>query len=158
MTAASNTALQPQEPPRFPYQLVDAYLYDCSVERNVEPEGQETPASFTTSLEFPPTDDLSAGAFHALLRVSATYRFREGAFCIVTASAMGVFQEIGELDEAARRQFKKEDCAVLLWPYARSYAGQLAQMMGVHMPLLPTLDVRLVIAAGREGEQTEQPG
>lgn len=137
---------------------MDAYLYDCSVERRVEPEGQETPASFTTSFEFPPTDDLSGAAFRALLRVAATYRFREGAFCVVTAASMGVFQEVGELDEAARRQFRKEDCAVLLWPYARSYVGQLAQMMGIHMPLLPTLDVRQVIATDRESGETGQPG
>jgi preprotein translocase subunit SecB len=131
--------------PQFPYQLVDSYLHACSVERREatadDPE-QDQP-TFETSFVTEDLEDLDG--FLAHLTVSVTARFRAGATCFVTGCTTGVFRRIGQPEPGIAERFRQADCAVLLWPYARTNTAELVRMAQLPLPPLPTIDVRLTL-------------
>jgi preprotein translocase subunit SecB len=139
---AAERASQGEVTPDFGYQLVDVYLYDCSVtRRQVGPDDPERPR-FDVELE-----SASEGeGFAATLAVSVTFRHRPEALCELKVAATGVFHQHGTVPDEDERVFRGSDCAVLLWPYARAYVGELGRMLDIDLPPLPVIDVRDALA------------
>jgi preprotein translocase subunit SecB len=129
-----------QPVPAFPFQLVDAYLRACQVQRRDALADDPELPTFVTHLETRGRED--PPGLDADLTVTVTLRFRPEASCVITATITGVFVKTGELRDVDEQRFRGADCAVLLWPYARAHVGELARMTGLQLPPLPTIDVR----------------
>jgi preprotein translocase subunit SecB len=128
----------------FPYQLRDSYLHSCKLERRAALDGDPERPHFQTSFAMEIVDDQPG--FVAYLTVSALFIFRPGATCEVTVCTTGVFRQSEGLSPEDEGQFMRDDCAVLLWPYARANLGEVVRMAGIPLPPLPTVDVRRSLA------------
>ncbi len=132
-------ALPPQLP-SFPYQLVDAYMLDCSVTRSAVQDSDPERPIFVTGLAT--TDRDEPPGFDAQLAVEVRWRFRPEYTCAVKATTLGVFLRQGDVDPDSDARFRSIDCAVLLWPYVRAVVAELVRMTGLQLAPLPTIDVR----------------
>jgi preprotein translocase subunit SecB len=151
---APSPAPLPVAVPVFPYQLVDAYLHSAEIGRRASTEVDPDQPTFVTTLETRERDDGVEG-FLGSLGVKVEFKFRPEAVCIVSTMTTGLFVKLGDLDPNSDEQFKREDCAVLLWPYARTNVAELVRMTGLTLPPLPTIDVRTVLAVSPPaGERT----
>ncbi len=131
---------QGSDVPAFAFQLVAAYMYDVSVTRRAATNEDPEEPRFRTAYE---TRDWPEGSgFIGRLTVEATYRFRDDAMCLIRLSTNGHFAPAAPLQESDDEQFRDRDSAVLIWPYARAHLGELIRMMDLHLPMLPTIDVR----------------
>ena len=132
----------------FPYQLSDAYLYDCSVERREAHADDTERPHFELSLR---TEERGDG-FFASLGVRVVFRFRPEATAVLATTTVGVFQGGQGTSTGDAERFRKADCAVLLWPYARANIGTLSKLLDLDLPPLPTIDVRAALPGWREAE------
>jgi preprotein translocase subunit SecB len=126
--------------PFFGYQLVDVYLLTCSVEREQVEGDRDRQPSFETSLS---TDVAEPeGGFTAYLNVKVRVRYREEADALVEVVVVGVYLGHAPLDAAVEKLFRERECAVAIWPFARSMVAELGRMMNIGLPPLPLVDVR----------------
>jgi Preprotein translocase subunit SecB. len=107
--------------------------------------------TFATNLTTADLEGISG--FSALLIVEVKFRFREEAVATIRTSTQGVFVKEGNPPPDVTERFRSADCAVLLWPYARAHVSEVARMMDIDIPPLPTIDVRLTL----EGLHPPQP-
>lgn len=145
--------------PPFVFQLIDAYVFEASLERRAASEGDPSEPRFRTNYQ---TFDWPEGnGFIGRLTVEAAYRFRDEALCVVRSATQAHFASDEEVlptsDEVAL--FRQRDSAVLVWPYARAHLAELVRMMNLSLPPLPTVDVRRALDAlpldlGDEGVAT----
>jgi hypothetical protein len=141
-SAASPSRPEGSDVPSFPYQLVDTYLFEASVERKTSAEPAPTAPRFRTSYEA--FDWPEGHGFIGRLTVEAVYPFRVEALCVIRCSTQGHFAAADKAptnDEDAA-QFRERDSAVLIWPYARAQVAEFVRMMNLSLPPLPTVDVR----------------
>lgn len=144
VAAPAVSAARPEgtDVPAFPYQLVDAYLFEASVERRTA--GEDDPAAPRFRTSYQAIDWPEGHGFIGRLTVEAIYRFREEALCVIRCTTQAHFASVDDAstseDDAA--QFRERDSAVLIWPYARGHVGELVRMMSLSLPPLPTVDVR----------------
>jgi preprotein translocase subunit SecB len=130
--------------PVFPYQLADVYVRSVEITRRASTEADPDQPTFVTSLETSEREDGVQG-FLANLRVRVEFKFRPEAMCDVSVVTTGLFVQLSILTLESDQQFRREDCAVLLWPYARANMAELVRMTGLTLPPLPTIDVRTVL-------------
>ena len=133
--------------PSFAIQLIDAYLYECTVTRREASEDDPTQPTFSTALK---STEAEEGTFMVHLQVDVAFRFRVEAVSVVSATTTGLFSRQGEVPPEIEERFRRRDAAVLLWPYARSIVGELSRMMDVGLPALPTIDVARLVEAPQE--------
>jgi preprotein translocase subunit SecB len=134
--------------PSFGYQLVDSYLLDASVTRRSAAVDELERPNIDLSLDTEDRYDLPG--FLAVLSVDVQFQFLPEAICEIRTRTMGVLRRVGEMDPSEEKRFRETDCAVLLWPYARTNVGELVRMLGLSFPPLPTLDARRAVADWRE--------
>jgi preprotein translocase subunit SecB len=142
--------------PVFPYQLADVYLHSAEVARRTSTEVDQEQPTFATSLETSERDDGIQG-FLASLSVRVEFKFRPEAVCAVSVLTTGLFVQVATLGADDDQRFRREDCAVLLWPYARANVAELVRMTGLTLPPLPTIDVRTVLGVPGTPSPSDRP-
>lgn len=127
------------ELPIYPFQFVDAYLFEAAVKRvpNVaEGEGDQ------------PTLGLSAVSAHvqeenrvlvATIGASVAVPFGSGNRLEITCQTSGHFRSENPIESATAHSFLPT-AFVLIYPYLRAHVAELARMTGLAVPPLPTID------------------
>ena len=128
----------------FPFQLRDAYIQSCTLSRREALDTDPARPRFETSFRSETAEDLPG--FLAYLTVEVVFAFRPGATCTLSVCTTGVFKQAEAVPSETERQFIRDDCAVLLWPYARANVGEIFRMAGLQLPPLPTIDVRRALS------------
>lgn len=136
MTEAS----APAPPSLFPIQLVEVHCATVRAQHKNKDEAASTEeAGFRLSLT--PLDG-ARRAFGARLDVGITTPSNiEDELADLFVVVQGTFTSENEIDDDLYARFIEFTPVVLLWPYARAYMGQLAMMLGLVIPPLPSLDV-----------------
>ena len=98
--------------PFFGYQLVDAYLLTCRVDREQVVGVRDSQPSFETSLTTDATEP--EGGFTAYLNVKVRFRYREEADAVVEVVAVGVYVGHAPLGPDADKLFRERECAVAI--------------------------------------------
>jgi hypothetical protein len=127
------------ELPIYPFQFVDAYVFDAAVKRvpNVaEGEGDQ------------PTLQLSAVSAHvqeddrvlvATIGASVGVPFGSGNRLEIACQTSGHFRSENPIEAATADSFLPT-AFVLIYPYLRAHIGELARMTALAVPTLPTID------------------
>lgn len=127
------------ELPIYPFQFVDAYLFDAAVKRvpNVaEGEGDQ------------PTLQLSAVSAHvqeddrvlvATIGASVAVPFGSGNRLEIACQTSGHFRSENPIEPATVDSFLPT-AFVLMYPYLRAHVSELAKMTALAVPPLPTID------------------
>ena len=141
--------LGPSQAPSFSVQMIDAHLYEASVGRRARTP-EEPPEPTLQSGPRAVSRDDTKSQFSVLVGVDIGLPFGDelGAFAEIKFSVLGSFAYTGDLNEELFQVFPGREAVLMLWPYLRAAAAQLAGMTGLPIPVLPTLDV--VAALNRE--------
>jgi preprotein translocase subunit SecB len=145
--------------PTYPIQLVEAYLYEATIERlEREAASSDEPRLLTRIMAT--AEDTAAKQLKVLLEAEVLVPFRPEAELRLVASVTGVFSWSGRQSKSARKGFLEREAVVLLWPYLRAHVTQLSALTAVKVPNLPTLDVIALLALMRADSEQEkrEPG
>jgi preprotein translocase subunit SecB len=142
-------ASAPAPPLLFPIQLVEVHC--ASVRAEHKTKNDMTPSDEAgIRLAITPLDD-ARRAFGARLDVNITTPSSvEDEVANLFVVVQGTFTSENEIDDDLYARFIQFTPVALLWPYARAYMAQLAQMVGLVIAPLPSLD-----AVGLGGEKSE---
>ena len=143
---------------RFPIQLADVYCVRSVAERR--PRGAETsehPVGIDINVSLMP-GDLSEDrrVFGCRVRIVANYAVLANEVVACDIVVQGVFASEAAIEPEAHLAFVEYTPLVLLWPFARAYMSEVGRMLGVSIPMLPTLDA-VNSSAGRVDADVSEP-
>lgn len=131
--------------PTFPIRLADVYLHNALVTRNGD--APEADRKLTLDPRLMGVDiEPNRRGMNVILAATVTLPYREKALLTVEAAVIGQFLSAKQWKKADLERFGQREAVSLLWPYLRSYVGQLGHMTGLSLPALPTLDVQALLA------------
>ncbi len=130
------------ELPIYPFQFVDAYLFDAAVKRvPIVAEGAGDQ----------PTLQLSAVSAHvqeadrvlvATIGASVAVPFGSGNRLEIACQTSGHFRSENPIEAATADSFLPT-AFVLIYPYLRAHVSELARMTALAVPPLPTIDAEV---------------
>jgi hypothetical protein len=83
--------------------------------------------------------------FRVVWAVTLVYPYSKAMVLHVECSVEGAFVSTTPVSARRFMSFKDREAFVLLWPYLRATAWELARLLEVRVPPLPLLDVRKVV-------------
>lgn len=122
----------------YEVQLVEAHCARCVAERTPRPEEELSDELGVRVLLSQLSED--AKSFACRLELAAAYPVHDSEAVRVEVTVEGVFLSDTPLTQEQHAAFVEATPIVLLWPYARAYVSDLGRMLGVTLPMLPTLD------------------
>jgi preprotein translocase subunit SecB len=147
------TEARAEAPPKlYPIQLVEVHC--ATVRAEYKNKGEVAPSEeVAVRLAITPLDD-SRRAFGCRLEVGSTVpsALIEDEVADVFVVVQGTFNSESEIDDDLYATFIQFTPVALLWPYARAYVAQIAQMVGLMIPPLPSLDV---LGLGNQGNEAD---
>lgn len=142
MTGSGATTV-PRELPLAPIQLVDVYVYDVSVVRRQRVEGDPAEPTARTTVSGPVPEE--EGLWTGRISVDVALPFRPEALAEIKLSVAGLFSQ--KPQDPADTQMMW-----LLWPYTRAYVHEIGRMLGLPVPMLPMISVRLELEPHPDAE------
>ena len=132
----------------YPIQLVDVHCVTVHGEHKQKP-ADALPEEAAVRLGITPLDD-ARRAFRARLDVQINAPSpADGQYAELLVTVQGSFASEADIAEELYTSYVEFTPVALLWPYARAYLAQVAAMLGIAIPPLPSLDV---LALGRSSE------
>lgn len=123
---------------QYPIQLTAAFCVETSASRTDHPPGEPPAGGVDGDIALTP---LLEGDRAIAARMTVTYIAPAPADTVVTCRVVvqGDFRSEAPISEEHYQAFIAYTPIALLWPYARGYISDLARMLGVILPPLPTL-------------------
>lgn len=137
MTAAEGAA--PVDLPFYPFQFVDAYLFDATVRRvpNAAEEADDQPTLHLSAVSAHVQED--DRVLVATIGASVAVPFGSGNRLEIACQTAGHFRSENPIEAATADSFLPT-AFVLIYPYLRAHVGELARMTALVVPPLPTID------------------
>ena len=128
----------PAEPVLFQIQLVEVHCAEIAAARKQKSEAAEEEGGVTLGVT---GLDEARRTFRARLNVKVVAPApADDEVAELLAVVQGTFSSEGEVPDELYKRYIEFTPIALLWPYARAYIAQSAQMIGLNIPPLPSLD------------------
>lgn len=127
--------------PAFDTQLDNAFVHELSaVRRKVTADDPSGPTVNALSPSAVMSEDREGFSVQWSVRVFAPTDAGEAVE--INCTVEGQFSRDVPVDDELFSSFRTRESFILLWPYARSAVGEIARMLALDIPPLPTVDVR----------------
>ena len=124
-----------------PIQAVDIRVEGAHAERRARRPNEAPLTTATTSLPRARLVDFGedGGSFSIEVRVRVRVPLVDEAVWVASLRLVASFVSAVEIRRVDAQEFARMSGMFLVWPYARTYLTELAQLAGVTAPLLPLL-------------------
>jgi hypothetical protein len=137
-------------------QFNEVAVYEFSATRRGAKEGDPSHPTAEIAIEGHQLSD-DGLSLTVVLKATIAFPFEGEAIADVVCSVYGKFSRPTPFDEATVQRFRDLDGSVILWPHLRAAVSDIGRLLGLALPPLPLLNIKLAAAAVESVRAAAQP-